>query len=541
MANSKANLQILGMSGLKQWGGIIDEETYSRLRGTRRIRLYREMDELSSVIGSIRYLMRALVRGVKWSFMEADSTPQAQEWAEFAETCGKDMEHTFEDFISEALSMIAYGFAPFEICYKIRRGPQEKDPSLKSKFDDGRVGWRKFAMRSQDTIDHWEFGDKGELKGVWQIDPNSTKTVFIPEDKLLLFRTESTKDNPEGRSIYHNAVVDYEYLKHIQKIEAIGIERDMTGLLTMEVPIALLEQGASSDKKALLAQIEEMMGQLKRDEREYAIVPPEQDTQGNPTGFRLKLLASGGRRQIDTAEIKKSYKISILQTVLAQFIELGMGDVGSFALASSQTNTFAVALGSFVDILAATFNRFAVSRLMEANGVHPDLWPTLEHGDIENPPLAEVAQYVTALAAAGQLPETDDIKRKLLEIGNLPVPEIGDVLPKVEPTPEPPAPPAVPAVSPEEPDGITKGKDWIAKPFANEHAARQTDPKKYDMFRRGHPAGFPAGIDVVYGIKDGKSEIQTLRFDSQKWTAADARKWCEEHNFKVGQFEEAAG
>lgn len=91
------------------------------------------------------------------------------------------------------------------------------------------------------------------------------------------------------------------------------------------------------------------------------------------------------------------------------------------------------------------------------------------------------------------------------------------------------------------PVGVPK-KDMtdVQKPYPNEHAARQTDPGKYDSFRRGHPKGFPEGVDVVYGIVNGppkKSEIQTIRFDSSKFTEAKAKQWLKDHNFSAGGFE----
>ncbi len=77
----------------------------------------------------------------------------------------------------------------------------------------------------------------------------------------------------------------------------------------------------------------------------------------------------------------------------------------------------------------------------------------------------------------------------------------------------------------------------VSKPYPNEHAARQTDPKKYKKFARGVPSGFPEGISVIYGIfsvggKD-KSEIQSIRFDASKWTEAKAKKWLKDHDFKT--------
>ena len=74
-------------------------------------------------------------------------------------------------------------------------------------------------------------------------------------------------------------------------------------------------------------------------------------------------------------------------------------------------------------------------------------------------------------------------------------------------------------------------------PYPNEHAARQTDPGKYESFRRTHPKGFPAGIDVIWGISgkgpNRKSEIQSLRFDKNKWTPEASKKWLKDNGFKT--------
>jgi hypothetical protein len=153
------------------------------------------------------------------------------------------------------------------------------------------------------------------------------------------------------------------------------------------------------------------------------MVPTEMDREGKPTGYKLKLLTTGGSRQINTNETKLYYKVSILQSMVAQFLQLGMSGVGWFALASSQTDLFAVSLGSFLQIIASTFNRFAVSRLMTLNGVPVELWPEVVYGDIETPALAEIGQYIQALAGAGKLPEDEVLDRRLLEIAGLPIPE----------------------------------------------------------------------------------------------------------------------
>jgi hypothetical protein len=431
--DTKLDLNVIGFSGLKEYGGVIDEEFHPKLRGEYGPKVYREMADNSSIIGAIRYVIRALSRQVEWRVEAASPEKQSIEWAEFLESCLIDMEFTFEDFINEVLSFLDYGWSYFEVVYKMRRGIDSKDPKHKSRFGDGKIGWRKLALRAQDTLERWQFAeDDDTLEGMHQVNYSSGQAAFVPIEKALLFRTETYKDNPEGRSIYRNAVVDYFFLKRIGEIEAIGIERDMTGLLTMEVPISMLESSASAETKQLRSHFEKMLSELKRDEREYAMIPQELNEEGKPTGYKLRLLSTGGTRQIDTTAVKMYYKTNILQSVMAQFLQLGMSNVGSFALASTSTNMFATALGAILDTMTATFNLHGVSRLMKLNNVPVEYWPELVHGDIETPPLAEIGQYVTALASAGMLPVDDEIQNKLLEFAKLPIPtaEEGDAVEK---------------------------------------------------------------------------------------------------------------
>jgi len=84
----------------------------------------------------------------------------------------------------------------------------------------------------------------------------------------------------------------------------------------------------------------------------------------------------------------------------------------------------------------------------------------------------------------------------------------------------------------------TDEKDVVLKPYPNEHACRLNSPDKYDKFRRAACAQKHDNkcIDVIYGIKAGKSEIQSLRFKKDIWTESDARNVCKA---RKGKFEAA--
>jgi len=418
-----SSLTIIGSTGLDRSGGLINEEWLRQLRGVNAVNVYRQMRDNDAIIGAFMFAVESLIRQVRFYAKPANKSAEAQREAEFLEGCMNDMSHTFSDFLSETLSMLVYGWSYFEKVYKRRKGLDQKEGKYRSRYNDGRIGWRKISIRAQDTLERWEFDDDGGIKGMWQISPPSYALVFVPIEKGLLFRTQTNKNNPEGRSVLRNAYRSWYFKKRLEEIEAIGIERDLSGLPVLELPPEIMSTAASSADKTLRANLETMVQQIKRDEREGMVIPSELDQDGKPTGYRFRLLSSGGRRAVDVDGAIKRYESRMAMAVMAEFLLLGMDKVGSFALASTKTHLFAVALGSIIDSVCQTFNRFAVAQLMNLNGVPVELWPTLEHGDIETPELKEIASYVSGLTDAGILVPDEALERRMRELAGLPKPE----------------------------------------------------------------------------------------------------------------------
>ena len=72
------------------------------------------------------------------------------------------------------------------------------------------------------------------------------------------------------------------------------------------------------------------------------------------------------------------------------------------------------------------------------------------------------------------------------------------------------------------------------RPYPSEHSARISDPGHYDEFRRENDK-FGSGIHAIWGIKTKPKrivELQSIRFDAKKFTAAEAKKWLKDHNYK---------
>ena len=176
----------------------------------------------------------------------------------------------------------------------------------------------------------------------------------------MLFRTESAKDNPEGRSILRNAYRPWYFKRRIQEIEAIGVERDLAGLPVFHAPNGIDIWDVNDPEMVNThASLLKMVKNIRRDEYEGLVLP---------YGYEFELVSTGGTRQFDTNAIINRYDTKIAQTVLADFIMLGHEKVGSFALSSDKTELFSVAISSFLDIICETFNSQGIPSLIDING-----------------------------------------------------------------------------------------------------------------------------------------------------------------------------
>lgn len=417
-------LEPVGTSGLKHSGGYVYEEILPKLQGANGVRLYREMADNSSAVGTLRFVFRSLLGQVDWKLKPAPrGGEKAERVAEFVEECRSDMSHSWGSMLGEIATMFEFGWSWMETVYKFRMG-NSKQSMFRSKHDDGKIGWRKISLRAQDTLYRWEFDQDGSIKGMWQYDSwNGRGQRFLPIERSLLFRTETTKNNPEGRSLLRNSVVDWHYLKRTQEVEAIGIERELAGIPKMEVPPAILHPDASTAHRAIRTELERMLAGIKSDERAFVLVPSEELPDGKKSGFKFSLVNAGGSRAINTNEVVNRYETRILRTLLAQFLTLGQQqNTGSYSVGVTQNNLFIVAYKGFLQSIAEVFNSHAIPRLLELNGIDRDLAPTLEFGNVDSPQLAEVSDYISKLVGAAAITPSPELEEHLLGLAKLPKP-----------------------------------------------------------------------------------------------------------------------
>ena len=415
---AKPDLTELGTSGLRRSGGFVHEEFLNQLRGRRGFLVYREMADNDPVIGSILYAIEKVVLRLEWRIDPFDDSPEAEEIRNFIDECMEDMSDSWDQTLASILSMLVYGFSFHEIVYKMRKG-DSKDPKYNSKHNDGKVGWRKFAIRSQESLNNWMMDADGGIQGYRQIDPAGGGFREIPIDKGLLFRTNVNKNNPEGRSLLRNCFRPWYYKRRIEEIEAIGIERDLAGLPVAKVPPEYLSSGATAAQQSVLAEITQIVQNIKRNEQEGVIFPLMYDENGKEM-FSLELLSSGGSRQFDTDKVIARYDQRISMSVLSDFILLGHEQVGSFALGSQKMDLWTMSVEAIAKSIAEVMNQYAIPRLLKLNGMNQELAPYLTYGEVSSVDLNELSNYVQKLIGAGVITPDADLEAYLREQASLP-------------------------------------------------------------------------------------------------------------------------
>lgn len=410
----------LGVPGLRRRGGDVDEEWLDELKGDKAARIYREMGDNHPLIGGWLWIVELLCRQTPYEVKPYNDKPEAADLARFANECLDDMKGGMSGFMTEFLSALQYGWAWMEKTYKVRRGPDYRTPQLHSKFEDGRVGIYRIGLIGQESLWEWQWDDDGQVIAMIQRPPPpDTGLRVIPREKALHVRFRYRLDNPEGYSILRVPYTAYYYHKSFQFVEAVGIERNLAGYPVMQVPGYLLESDDTKDT-AVVAAYKDLVRKIKRDEYEGVVIPSETRDDGQPSGFKLGTLMSGGNKPADVDPVLRRLDSRIAISLLAEFLVVGLDKAGSYSLHSDKTSLFTTALGAILDERDRQLNEEVFPELMRLNGLPRNMAPYIEHGDIEKVDLSALATFLQAVVGTGIVQVDDGVEDWARRLGSMP-------------------------------------------------------------------------------------------------------------------------
>lgn len=318
--------------------------------------------------------------------------------AEFMEQVFQDMSTSWPDTLTEILTLLEYGYAPLEITYKVREGSENlaENPGESSRYDDGLIGLRKMALRAQETVTEWIFDEAGGVQGLVQQAAPEYMRIELPIQKLLLFRTTTEKNNPEGRSALRSAYFDWYFYKRLVEISAIGAERDLAGLPKVSIPAEVLNAGGTA-----ASAWRDVAENVRVDEQGGLVIPSDVDPETKARLYDVELLAGAGAKSLDIKALIERHESRIAMVLAADWLLLGHTEVGARSLGDSKMDMFTMAIEGTMDAICDVINRHLVPRLFALNGWPLDSLPVLKHGSVNKSDVTQTMEMLKGLTAAG--------------------------------------------------------------------------------------------------------------------------------------------
>jgi hypothetical protein len=417
-----------GVLGLKTSNRRILEEAQAAFRFPAFIQTVNEMRN-NPTVGAAMNVYRMMISRVKWDIEPpANATETDKARAAIIKTMMDDMDHSWSTFIESVIPYLEYGFAINEKVYRRRLKRNG------SKFDDGLIGLKKLAPRSQETIGGWCFSPDGqELLAVEQnlryvehaylfADRFDERGMLkIDREKILLFTASPTKGNPEGNSIYKNIYLAFKQLALLQNQELLGITKDVQGILKIAIPPRYLDPNASPEDQAVVAAFQQIIDNYNAGTQRGLLVPNMIDPETKQPLFTYDLMESKGLAKYDTESVIRRLQGDILSALSVDVLKLGSDGSGSFSLAEQKSSVLALAIDYRLREIAEVLNNDLMRQLYELNGWDASNTAKFVYADIEDVSLEEFSKAIQRIFSTSAIEVDRDVLNRVRQIMGIPL------------------------------------------------------------------------------------------------------------------------
>ena len=333
-------VRVIGDSGLRNIGGRVHEEYLVSLKDWRRwAKIVLEMQD-DTIICTLLDAIKIPLLASDFDVTPASEQLIDQRAADFLFQNLQQMHNqTWRSHVSDTLECLDFGFAMGEIVLEKRR--------------DGRLWLRNIEPRGQETLYRWDFEGDRAITFI-QLIPDTGRILHIPIDKCVHTIFGGRKGNPQGKALLRSLHRPWRFLKDLENMEGIGIERDVGGMPVVTLPgpggTGVLGTTEVDDlKKHLRA--------LRMDEEMFMILPE---------GLTLDAYG-GGSKSYNIGEVISRKQKEILMRFFAQFLTLGMDQVGTQALVEGSQDFFTLGLQAVQQVLIESWAQHLIPFLFRFN------------------------------------------------------------------------------------------------------------------------------------------------------------------------------
>ena len=392
----------IGTTGTDITGGYFDEEYLRELRGNEAADVYDMMRRSDSIVKMCTTAHKNPIRSADWEIAVKADIPEGLEKEAEAQRllCDKifmkgGIGKTWKSFITEALTIVDYGYVLFEVTDKVVLN----DPTLGTY-----IGLHSLGYRSQKSIEQWFVNRDGSLGGVRQQASGDLQSFNTLDGRFLLHMAlEKEGDNYEGISMLRSCYGAWLRKNHSLKMKAAGDEK-----YSIPTPILEIPPGQESGKRfqRAVAWLKTYISTIKN----YLTIPQ---------GWKLDTV----KTDYDPEKLTDSIKFEdsqIVSSFLANFLLLGQTGSGSYALSFDLSDFFLGGLEYTADQITEAINTYLIPRIIRLNFPNSEPLVELSYSGIRERAGKEIAEITATLVDKGIITADETLEDFLRKKFNLP-------------------------------------------------------------------------------------------------------------------------
>ena len=377
---------------------------------------YREMKLDGVISGSVSFIKAVLSKGDVKIAYHAKSTEKEKKVIDALNTSLNNMEdYDKKRLISNWLQILDYGCSLNELVYERKGGvfvfktisPIHLTTVNKFEMQGGSLKRLKLEQAEND----------GLVVNVGK-QPNT-----ISGDKVLFFRLEPDADFPLGKSLFYGAYTAWKAKKIMQEYEAIGVAKNLSGVLDVKVPSEYINKYFSdpaSDEAIYVANLLQQAENLHAGKGSYIL--SSSDT--SPNGIHLfevtTVGGNGGNAQnYNVGQAIARYNNEIQLSLQSTVLSMGVEGAGSLALSSDMVNLLTLFIENIQQTISHEFRK-AVKLAFKLNGIETDNIPTLEWDKVQPLSWDDFTKGWQRLLQAGGVTPTEDLEAYFRTTGEAP-------------------------------------------------------------------------------------------------------------------------
>ena len=377
---------------------------------------YREMKLDGIVSGSMSFIKAILSKGDFTIPYHTKSTEKEKKVIDALNQSLEDMDdYDKKRQVSNWLQMLDYGCSLNEVVCKRKNGYFVFDTITPIHLSTV----NKFEMRGGKLINLKL--DSSLNDGLVENVSDSPKV--ISGNKVLFFRLEPDSDFPLGKSLLYGAYTAWKTKKILQEYEAIGVAKNLSGVLDVKVPSEYINkyfEDPTSNEALFVNSLISQAEMLHAGKGSYILSASDTNQNGVPLFEITTVGGSGGNAQnYNVGQAIARYNQEIQLSLQTTVLSMGSDGSGSLALSSDMVNLMSLFVENIQKVIGSEFKK-AIRIAFELNGLETTRIPELVWDKVQPLSWDDFTRGWQRLLQGGGVTATEDLEDFFRTMGEAP-------------------------------------------------------------------------------------------------------------------------